>query len=69
MNRIRKHLNTTLAPSIHSELKNKAESQNVPVATLIEDAWLFFKGEPTPLTLARRQMLFGDSAAKVKRAA
>jgi hypothetical protein len=60
MNRIRKHLNTTLAPAIHDELKSNAKDQGVPVATLIEDAWQFFKGTPTPLTLARRQMLFGD---------
>jgi hypothetical protein len=69
MNRIRKHLNTTIAPSIHDDLRGKSEAAEIPIGTLLEDAWLFFKGTPTPLTLARRQMLFGEVPAKAKRAA
>ena len=58
--RLRKQLTTTLEPAFLDELKEKAETTRIPMGTLLEDAWLTFKGTPTPLTLARRQMLFGD---------
>jgi hypothetical protein len=58
--RIRKHLQTTFDPAIAEEIRERAESSKIPMGTLLEDAWLTFKGTPTPLTLARRQMLFGD---------
>lgn len=64
--RIRKPLTTTLAPLVLDELNKKRDELQIPVGTLLEDAWLFFKGTPTPLTLARREMLF---PAKVKRVA
>lgn len=68
--RIRKQFTTTLEPSLLDELRAKSESTRVPIGVLIEDAWATYKGTPTPLTLARRQMLFGDAAsAPVKRAA
>jgi hypothetical protein len=66
--RIRKQLQTTVDPSIGDELRAKSAAFKIPMGTLLEDAWLTFKGTPTPLTLARRQMLFGE-APKVKRAA
>lgn len=39
-------------------MQSKSKNTKIPMGTLLEDAWLFFKGEPTPLTLARRTMLF-----------
>ena len=59
--RLRKQLTTTLEPSFLDELKEKSESTRVPIGTLLEDAWITFKGQPTPLSAARRVMLFGDS--------
>lgn len=68
MNRIRKPLNTTVDQTFADDLRGRAEASRVPIGTLLEDAWLFFKGTPTPLTLARRQMLFGE-AKPTKKAA
>lgn len=68
--RIRKLLNTTIDPDVHSELRQRSEESKIPMGTLLEDAWLTFKGTPTPLSTARRQMLFGEATIKVtKRAA
>lgn len=53
-------MNTTVDPTIADEIRERSESSKIPMGTLLEDAWLLFKGTPTPLTLARRQMLFGD---------
>jgi hypothetical protein len=58
--RIRKQLQTTVDPDIGDELRAKSAAFKIPMGTLLEDAWLTFKGTPSALTLARRQMLFGD---------
>ena len=62
--RIREQIATTVDPTISGEMRAKAKSMKVPLGTLLEDAWLYFKGEPTPLTLARRQMVFPEPAKK-----
>ena len=69
MTRHRKPINTTIDPATADEIRAKSDATKIPIGTLLEDAWLMLKGEPTPMTLARRQMLFGEPAAKVKRAA
>jgi hypothetical protein len=66
--RIRKHIQTTIDPDLADEIRERSRHSKIPLGTLLEDAWLTFKGTPTPLTVARRQMLFGE-APKVKRAA
>lgn len=68
MNRIRKPVNTTVDPAIADDIRRRSDESKIPMGTLLEDAWLLFKGAPTPLTLARRQMLFGD-AKPAKKAA
>lgn len=62
-------MNTTVDPTIADEIRERSESSKIPMGTLLEDAWLLFKGTPTPLTLARRQMLFGDVVKPAKKAA
>lgn len=64
--RIRKLIQTTIAPETDADIRKRAKESNVPLGVLLDDAWLFFKGTPTPMTLARREMIF---PAKVKRAA
>lgn len=67
--RIRKQLQTTVDPSIGDELRAKSAAFKIPMGTLLEDAWLTFKGTPSALTQARRQMLFGDVVKPAKKAA
>lgn len=67
--RIRPLIHTTVDPDFEGEIKRLSKEKKIPLGTLLEDAWLTFKGTPTPLSAARRQMLFGESPAKLKRAA
>jgi len=69
MKRIRKPLNTTVAPAFLKEVREKSESMNVPIGTLIEDAWAFAKGTANPVSVARLQMVFAKAPAPAKRAA
>lgn len=68
--RIRPLIHTTVDPEFEGEIKRLSREKKIPLGTLLEDAWLTFKGTPTPLSAARRQMLFGETTIKVsKRAA
>lgn len=62
--RIRPLIHTTVAPDFEGEIKRISKEQKIPLGTLLEDAWMFFKGTPTPLTLARREMVFPSGSKK-----
>ena len=62
--RIRKLIQTTIAPETDADLRKRAKEANIPLGVLLDDAWLFFKGTPTPLTLARREMVFPSGSKK-----
>lgn len=65
--RIRKLIQTTVAPATHDELKKRSKAAEIPLGVLLDDAWQFYVGNPSPLAKARRTMVFTD--APVKRAA
>jgi hypothetical protein len=64
MKRIRKPLNTTVAPDFLKEVREKSELLDIPIGTLLEDAWTVARGDANPVSVARLQMVFASKPQK-----